>query len=164
MATLIFIPWPWNTPACYDAFIEALRSYGFTAATVILPTSGSDCATFDFVVERRILKKELTSISRTRRDVILVLHPRGKRRSISTKDLNDAKRAERSLKAGAARMIFFMAFMGAEGFVSTNISDDEVPQDFAEFELEVNSSNVFQPSNINVDHSEALSASVQSAQ
>ncbi|KAF2113112.1 hypothetical protein BDV96DRAFT_151332 [Lophiotrema nucula] len=135
MATLIFIPWHWNTPACYDAFIDALSAYGFTGATVILPYPGCDAATYDFVDEITLLKETLTGLSRIRRDVILVLHPQGKRRSLSAKDLGNTQRAERKLQSGVVRMIFFMAFMSPIGFNPTN-GDEEVAPDSAEFQME----------------------------
>ena len=136
MTTLIFIPWHWNTPACYDAFIDALSAYGFTGATVILPFPGCDAATYSFIGEVASLKDTLTGLSRIRRDVILVLHPQGKRKSLSPKDLGDMQRGERRLQSGVVRMIFFMAFMSAVGFHPSN-DKEEATNDFAEFQMEV---------------------------
>lgn len=135
MATLIFIPGHWNTPACYDALIESLLVYGYSSATVILPFDGCDAATYSFTEEASIIKKTLTGLARIRRDVILVLHPAHRRstaRATGTK-----KHAARSLRTGVARMIFFMTYMSDEGFLTSQSGDREVLNDCAEFELEV---------------------------
>lgn len=134
MATLIFIPGHWNTPACYDALIEALLVYGYNSATVILPFAGCDAATYNFTEDFKAIKETLTGLSRIRRDVILVLHPAHRRSAVKVNEKK--KHVERNLKAGVARMIFFMTYMSTEGFFDTD-SGDEVMSDCAEFELEV---------------------------
>jgi hypothetical protein len=135
MATLIFIPGHWNTPACYDALIESLLVYGYSSATVILPFEGCDAATYNFTEDATTIKKTLTDLAKIRRDVILVLHPAHRRstaRASGTK-----KHAARSLRTGVARMIFFMTYMSDEGFLASQRGERQVLADCAEFELEV---------------------------
>ncbi|KAF2474961.1 uncharacterized protein BDR25DRAFT_255489, partial [Lindgomyces ingoldianus] len=136
MATLIFIPGHWNTPACYDALITALFAYGYNSATVLLPSVDCDAATYSLTHELDALKATLAALARIRRDVILILHPSLKYQRPSMKGYGEKKRAERSLKTGVVRMIFFMAFIGPEGFNATKCGDAEVMRDFAKFELE----------------------------
>jgi hypothetical protein len=135
MATLVFIPGHWNTASCHDALIEALLLYCYSSATVILPFAGCDAATYDFLNERAEIRTTLSGLSRIRRDVILVLHPSHRRSTVQV--VTEKKHAERSLKTGVARMIFFIAHMGTRGFQTTNQGDDEYVEDVTEFELEV---------------------------
>ena len=111
--------------------IESLLGYGYSSATVILPYVGCDAATYDLVENFEAIKETLTCLARIRRDVILVLHPSHRR---STVKVGEKKHAERGLKIGVARMIFFMAYVSPEGFDATQREDTK---DFAEFELEV---------------------------
>ncbi|KAF2031742.1 hypothetical protein EK21DRAFT_110638 [Setomelanomma holmii] len=129
MATLIFVPGHWNTPACYDAFLTCLTNYTYSSATVILPHPGCDAATYDFTRERDDFKRVMTALASTRRDVILVLHPSHPRSSVKRQE---KKHMERSLVTGVSRMIFFMAHFDSEGF--EDIQDES--KDFADFELE----------------------------
>lgn len=135
MATLIFIPGHWNTPACYDALIDSLLVHGYSSATVILPFEGCDAATYNFTKEATTFKKTMTDLAQIRRDVILVLHPAHRRSTGKT--IETKQHAARSLRSGVARMIFFMTFMSDEGFLASQSGDREVLADCAEFELEV---------------------------
>ncbi|KAF2015759.1 hypothetical protein BU24DRAFT_408950 [Aaosphaeria arxii CBS 175.79] len=136
MATLILIPGHWNTPACYDALLTALLSYGYSSATVILPSPGLDAETFDLSSESTEIKWTLTQLSKIRRDVILVLHPTHRRSEYYPRKL-EKMHAERSLKSGVPRMIFFMSYMSPRGFNETvDGNGREILEDPAEFELE----------------------------
>ena len=135
MSTLIFIPGPWNSPECYQDLFTALLSYGYNSGTVILPFPGCDAATYDFGSDIDAIKETLRNLSLIRRDVIIVLHP-AHRRSTS-KPIGERQLIERTLEAGVARMLFFMAYMSAEGFQQVKADYTNLPNDPAEFELEV---------------------------
>lgn len=135
MSTLIFIPGHWNTPACYPALFTALLSYGYKSGTVILPFPGCDAATYDFASDIDAVKETLENLSQIRRDVILVLHPAHRRST--AKPVGERPHIERTLEAGVARMLFFMAYISAEGFQQVKDNYTNLPQDPAEFELEV---------------------------
>jgi hypothetical protein len=130
MATLIFMPGHWNTPACYDALIACLTSYSYSSATIINPYHGCDATTFDFFHDSKCFKSTMTELARIRRDVILVLHPSHSRSSVKRQE---KAHVERSLKTGVARCVFFMVHFKSEGFEST----DGEAADLADFELEV---------------------------
>ncbi|KAH7072720.1 hypothetical protein BKA63DRAFT_48823 [Paraphoma chrysanthemicola] len=143
MATLIFIPGHWNTPACYEAFLTCLMSYEYSSATVMLPREDCDAATFDFVQERDEFKQTMSNLASIRRDVILILHPSHPRSAVKRQE---RKHVERSLITGVSRMIFFMAHFESEGF--ENIDDET--KDFADFELERGTVTVDEQGSMNV--------------
>lgn len=134
MSTLIFIPGPWNSPECYTALFAALISYGYHSGTVILPFPGCDAATYDFASDIEAVKETLQTLSRIRRDVILVLHPAHRRST--AKPVGERQHIGRTLEAGVAKMLFFMAYISADGFQQVKNNHANLPQDPAEFELE----------------------------